>query len=100
MEQRVVQVRRRRVGVAVDARAHLGEVVEVVGRPRHELLLRLGDDLTGVAGLGLGQRRHLGGNQIAKLADECGALWRGQAGPFGKGGLGGSNGGVDLRFAA
>src|SRR5205085_10108566 len=38
MEQRVVQVCRRRVGVAVDARTHLGEVVKVVGRARHQLL--------------------------------------------------------------
>jgi hypothetical protein len=51
MEQRVVQVRVRRVGVAVDARAHLGEVVEVVGRARHQLLAGLADGLAGVAGL-------------------------------------------------
>ena len=49
-------MRRRRVGVAVDAHAHLGEVVEVVGRARHELLLRLRDHLAGVARLGRGDR--------------------------------------------
>ncbi len=41
VEQRVVEVRRRWVRVPVHAHAHLGEVVEVVGRARHELLGRL-----------------------------------------------------------
>ena len=74
--ERVVQVRRRRIGVAVDARAHLGEVVEVVGRARHQLLAGLGDGLAGVQGLGARDLRNVRGDQVAELAHEPGALGR------------------------
>ena len=40
MKQRVVQVSRRRVGVAVHPHAHFGEVVEIVGGARNQLLAR------------------------------------------------------------
>ena len=58
LKQRVVEVRGRRVGVSVDAHAHLGEVVEVVGRARYQLLGGLGDRLAGVLRLGAGQLRY------------------------------------------
>src|SRR5690242_15549124 len=38
MKQRVVEMRRGRIGMPVDAHAHLGEVIEIIGRARHELL--------------------------------------------------------------
>ena len=100
MEQRVVQVRGRRVGVAVDARAHLGEVVEVVGRARHQLLAGLRDDLAAVVGLGLRDLGHVRRDQVAQLADQLGALRRGHAGPLREGFLGGGDRGVHFGFAA
>ena len=52
VEQGVVQVRGRGVGVPVNAGAHLGKVVEVVGRARHQLFAGLADGLAAVPGFG------------------------------------------------
>ncbi len=76
VEQRVVQVRRRGVGVAVDARAHLGEVAEVVGRARHQLLAGLGDHLAGVVGLGAARSRARASRSARRA---CASAWRARA---------------------
>ena len=82
MEQGVVEVGRGRVGVAVDPHAHLGEVVEVVGGAGDQLLSGLGDHLAGVAGLGLREGRHVGGDQVAQAPHQAGPLDRGRARPL------------------
>jgi len=86
--------------VTVDARAHLREVIEVVGRARHELLAGLRDHLAAVVGFGLGDLRHVLRDQVTQLADQLRAFGRGHAGPLGEGFLGGRNGGVHFGFAA
>src|ERR1019366_8174813 len=100
MEERVVEVRRRRIGVAVDTHAHLGEVVEIVGGARHELLLRLADHLAGVTRLGLCDRCDVGGDQVAQLSHQAGAFGRGLAGPGRKRRLGGGDGRSNFPGAA
>ncbi len=100
VEQGVVQVRGRGIGVAVHARAHLGKVVEVVGRARHQLLSGLGDDLAAVVGLGLRDLGHMAGDQVAQLAHKLGAFGGGRVGPFREGVLRGGDGGLHLGLAA
>ena len=100
VEERVVQVRGRRIGVAVHPRAHLGEVVEVVGGARHELLAGLRDHLAGVVGLGARELGHVLRDQVAQLANQLRALGGGQACPLGEGFLGGRDGGIHFGLAA
>ena len=96
MEQRVVQMRIGGIRMAVDAHAHLGEIVEVVGGARHELLARLRDRLAGVLRLGLRDLRHVLRDQLAELANELCAFRSGLAGPCGKRFFGRAHGGVDF----
>ena len=67
--------------MAVHPHAHLGEIIEIVGRARDELLAGLRDDLPGILCLGPGELGHVGGNQVAELANELCALGRGQPRP-------------------
>ena len=96
MVERVVEMGRRRIRIAVDARAHLGEIVEIVRGARHELLACLCNHLAGVARLDVGDFRHVLRDEVAQLHHHGRALGRGQRGPFRKGGLGGGHGGIDL----
>ena len=96
VEQRVVQVRGRRVGVAVDARAHLGKVVKIVRRAWHQLFAGLRDHLAAVHRFGARNLGHMSRYQVAQFADQSGALGCGQAGPLRESLLGGGDGGVDF----
>ena len=101
VEQRVVQVRRRRVGVAVDARAHLGEVVEVVGRARHQLLAGLRDRPGRCPRLGARESRARAWRSGRRAcASASRARLAGRAAQAGERGLGRGDGGVDLVVAA
>ena len=100
VEQRVVQVRGRRVGVTVHAGAHLGKVMEVVGRTRHQLLAGLADGLAAVLGLGFRNFRHVFRDQLAQFAHDFGALCGRCGGPFRERFFGCGNGSIDLRHAA
>jgi hypothetical protein len=60
--------------VTVDAHAHLGEVVEVVGRTRHELLAGLRDDLPGVLRFGARQSGHVARDEVSQRAQDLRAL--------------------------
>jgi hypothetical protein len=86
--------------VAVHPRAHLGEIVEVVGRARHQLFAGLSDDLAAVVGLGLRDLGHVRGDQVAEFADQLGALGCGRGGPFRERFLGGRDGGIHFRLTA
>jgi hypothetical protein len=100
MEQRVVEVRWGRIGMAIHPHAHLGEIVEIVGRPRDELFAGLGDDLPGIPCLGPRDLGDVGGDQIAELANELRAIGGGQPCPLWERLFGGCDRGVDLLLPA
>src|SRR5437764_13072293 len=85
--------------MAVDAQAHLGEVVEVLGRAGEELLASLRDRLSGIGGLRSCEYRHPLRDQITELAQQCGALRSWPARPGGESPLGGGNSRIDLGSA-
>jgi hypothetical protein len=85
--------------VAIDPRAHLGEVVEVVGRARHQLLAGLADGLAGVAGFDGRDLGDVPGDQFAELVHHPGALGRRRCGPLRERGLGCRHRSMDLGLA-
>src|SRR5947207_8685930 len=86
--------------MAVDAHAHLGEVVEVLGRAGDELLASLRDRLSGIGGLRSCEYRQALRDQITELAQQCGALGSWPARPGRESSLGGGNSRIDLGSSA
>ena len=86
--------------MAIDAYAHLGEIMEIVGRAGDELFASLCDRLAGILGLGARQRCDVLGNQITEFAQPRGPLGSGPPRPGGDGCLGGRDGRIDLGGAA
>ena len=101
MEQRVVQVRVGRVGVAVDAHAHLGEVRRSC-RPRAAPVACRSARSPGRCRWSRSARDlgHVRRDQVAELANQLRALRRGHAGPLRERRLRGRDGGIHFRFAA
>src|SRR5256884_4670522 len=85
--------------MAVDAHAHLGEVVEVLGCAGDELLASLRDRLSGIGGLRSCEYRQPLRDQITERAQQCGALGSWPARPGGESPLGGGNSPIDLGSA-
>lgn len=74
-----------RVAVAVHARAHFGEEVEVVRGAGDQHVAGLVDRQAGVEGFQLGQLRHVLVDQLAEAAHQPGALLGRSVGPFREG---------------
>ena len=69
------------VGMAVDARAHFGEVVEVVCRARHQCIARLRDHLSGITALGFRQLGYVLADQLGKIVQQRRTLFCRPSGP-------------------
>ncbi|MCY1544535.1 hypothetical protein D9M68_804280 [compost metagenome] len=86
--------------MAIHARAHLGEEIEVLGGARNQLLARLRNRQAGIARFQLGQHRHVLVDQLAQPAHQAGAFLRGRASPLGEGVGRGRDGRIDFGLAA
>ena len=100
MKQRVVQVGRCGIGVAINARAHFCKVRKIVSGTRYQLLACLRNGLAAIARFGFGNGGHVFGNQLAQLAHDLGAIGGRCSSPFWKGRFGGSHRLIDFIQAA
>ena len=100
VEQGVVQMRWRWVGVAIHTRAHFSEVVKVIGSAWHQLFACLADGLACVFGFGLCDLGHVLGNQVTQIAYDFCALSRGACSPRWKCIFGCLHGSIDFHGGA